>query len=514
MHKNLPRSASIVLLLAAFTGTASAQGCRDVPIPFADYRFASVSGGAGSLISAEGSRLVLQAVPPGAAPNAGAEVFLFNPLDGSARQLTTGTVAATSPLGTPDPYVRGVSGITADGSKIFLTGAATSSFPFVNRPGAPSAQEEVLNGQAGPAEILDLASNTRTPLRTLDTSNLRPDQLYTASISAQSSDGNQLLLSEAIIDFLDYTAPSGRTFRIVLRRGTVATGLYDLRTGAYTDVVSRIVAATGVPNFLPTNATGTPYLMSGDANAFAFQSDINLLDPQKRFWFQTPGNVAGINFVAYVYYRDENRIAVIGPPDIAGPPRPAGASSSIFVRNIGNTGRRFALDRGAPWLGAERNPTWQAVPAVVEVGQNVRYLVPPLPQLPDRGIFTNSLSRISKSERFVYFSHTSDLVAGLNPGRSQELYQFDLQTNRIRQITQFNDDLFARFGALLQSPNLSGVYQISVQDSNEASDRVIAYTRSGFISTRTVTRDASGRVLISNADARTATDVFRVAVCN
>lgn len=514
MPKTLPQRICIAALLATIGGTTAAQDCRDISIPFAEFRFANVTGGASGLISADGSRLVLQAVPPGAAPGAGAEVFLFNPFDGRTQQLTTGTAAATSPIGTPEPYARSVSGITADGSKLFLAGSASSSFPIVNRPGAPSAQEEVLIGAAGPAEVLDLVSNTRTTLRTLDVSNLRPDQLYSASISAQSSDGNQLLLSEAIIDFVDYTAPSGRTFRVVLRRGTVATGLYDLRTGVYTDVVSQIVAATGVPNFLPTNPTGIPYLMSGDANAFAFQSDINLFDPQKRFWSQTPGNVAGVNFVAYVYYRDVNRIAVIGPPDLAGPTRPAGASSSIFVRNIGNSGRRFALDRGAPWLGAERNPTWQAAPAVVEVGQNVRYLVPPLPQLPDRGIFTNSLARISKNERYVYFSHTSDLVAGLNPGRSQELYQFDLQTNRIRQITQFNDDLFARFGALLQSPNLSGTYQISVQGSDEASDRVIAYTRSGFISTRGVTRDASGRVLISNNDVRTAADVYRVAVCN
>jgi len=174
----------------------------------------------------------------------------------------------------------------------------------------------------------------------------------------------------------------------------------------------------------------------------------------------------------------------------------------------------FAYDRGANWVGQVPNPTFQSVPAFVRVGENPRYIVPPLAAVPERGIFTHGLVWISRDERRVFFNHTSDLVTGSNPGKSYEFYSFEIATGRIRQISNFQDGLLARLGAqaLREISDASGSYQGVLAGASD-DGRIVAFVRSGFVDARIATRSANGQVTISNS--RAPSGVFsRLVQCN
>lgn len=489
---------------------ALAQGCTDTPVPLRSFAFADQAP-----ISNDGSKVVLTARLDTAPLTTVQEVFLYNPFTGALTQLTRDTPATTNLRGTTDLRPLVPTAITGDGSKVFLSGSVGSSFSVLQPPGLPVGQYEELVGTPGRAEVLDVATGIRTPVGTLVSEPLQPGEVYTASISAVSSDGNQVLLNEAINTVVFFTA-NGVTRNYVPSKRLVAGGVLNLQTLQYTDIVSRIAAVTGAPGPLPGCSTGVCFLMSGDANAFAFDSVRRLEVAGGPLWNQVAGNVAQIRTAPYVYYLDQNVVRPIVTMDISAPR--GVASTANFVRGIGQTGTVFGLDRGASYVGAPRNPSGANAPAVVRVGQPPEYVIGVPATIPVRGQFVNSLAFVSRDEQRIYFQSADDLVPGENATRSQELFSYEIATRRIRQISRLRDGLtsaFANDPATLQL--LGAERQVVFQDAS-SDGRIVLYSGAGFLEFVAARRLPNGRINIVfptlGSTEFPASEIFRIARCN
>lgn len=492
---------------------ALAQGCVEVAIPFSEFDISSSRSNLGDAVSPDGSQVFMQAVPLGAAPNAGAEIVIFNPRTRVAQQLTQGTLAAADFRGNTTKFPTSFFARSNDERFLLTQSGAGAGFPSLIFPGqTQAAQVEVIEGIPGPATVIEVSTGTKRTLGSLSNQTLAPGQIYSATLSNLTS--TTVTVNEGIIAVNVQRASDGFDYRVVTGRIGSASAAYNLATGLVVtpqppSIYDRMVAKTGVPGFAPFS-----FQISGDGNAISFSTNRNLEDPQRRFFTQLTNNTSQIFVLAYVYYLDTDEIKVIAPINFSGPARPAnGSSNSVFVRNIGRTGKVFALDRGANYIGTPANPTYQAAPAFVQVGQNVKYIVAPGPTLPARGVFSNNLAYISRDEKTAYFAHTSDLVPASNAQRSYELFSFDIATNKIRQISNFRDGLEQRL-SVAELANSNGGYQITTLGSS-SDGKIVAYSRVGLLSTRSLTRNAAGLYTSSlTTSGLNSSFSSRIAVCN
>ena len=492
---------------------ALAQGCVEVPIPFTEFEISSNPSNLGDAISQDGSQVFMQAVPLGAAANAGAEVFIFNPRTRTTQQLTQGTLATADFRGDSTKYPTHFFARSNDERYLLTQSSAAPSFPFLVLPGQTQAsQVEAIEGIPGPAVVIDVMTGAKTVLGSLPNQSLAPGQIYISTLSNLTA--STVTVNESIVSTITQRATNGRDYRIVTGRVGTASAAYTIANGQIvspqpSSIYSRMVAKTGVPNFAPT-----AFQISGDGNAVSFYTNRNLEDPQRRFLNQLANNTSQLYFNGYVYYGDTDEIKPIAPVSFSGPARPAnGSSNAVFVRNIGRTGKIFALDRGANYIGAPANPTYQAATAYVVVGQPVKYIVAPLPTLPIRGVFANNLAYISRDEKLIYFGHTSDLVPGSNTQNSYELFSFEISTNKIRQISIFRDGLLQRLDSS-QIQDFGDGYQMNFLGAS-ADGKIVAYRRGGFLNTQALSRNASGQYSISRTVSGLTSSYFsRISICN
>jgi hypothetical protein len=500
----------------------SSTPCTQSEPPVLNYQFPSAGGAVPrGVVSADGTRVAMFAVPNDAAEDAGAELAVFNPFTGELQFLTSGTPAGVDIFtGEFNPYTQSISGLSRDGGLVAVSGSARFNFPSLTLPGdsAPRQYREVI-GFPGQIRLINTSGGSTQVIGALADVPLEPNQVYIGQVNGISADASRVLVEEAIVN-VEVIEINGVTRRIVPDDGgfaQIASGVLDVASGTVVeDIVSRLNAAAGGDAALFANAALTR--MSGDGNAFLIESARDLADPLRPFWSEVSAGGANIQSAPYVYFLDED--AIVPVVDIDTSQTRIGGSSFVFLRNIGFTGTRLGIERGASYIGAPPNPSGANAPATVQLGEVPLYVVPPSSQPPARGFFANSFALVSPEEDRVYFQHTADLVPGSNPNRSPELFSIGFNGRDIRQISAHQDTLGQRFA---DEPELLFQYGDRAQliyAGSSADHRVVAYTNFLPDGTARVVKDidAQGRTVIRAARLGTAefpaSAAYRVMVCN
>lgn len=500
----------LICAFLIFSSEIAAQGCSNVPVPYTEFQIPVNRANPGDAVSRDGSQVVLQAVPRASPPNAGAEVVAFNPRTGATQQLTQGTMSETDFRGRIEKYPSQFYARSRDNRFILLESSATSSFPTLLLPGQTQlTQVEVIEGIPGPVAIIEVATGVKRTLGAFLNQQLGTGQIYLASLSNLTP--TSVTITESVVNTLTQRASNGLDYRVVTGRLNLGSSAFNLETGLAVSpqppsIYNRMVAKTGIPGFVPYD-----FQISGDGNAISFYTDRNMQDPLRGFF---PNSPSGIRTVAYVYYADTDEIKPIAPINFSVVPVNVSIrSSQVFVRNIGETGKIFALDRGASYVGAPPNPTYQAAPVIARVGETPQYIVPPRTSTPARGTFSNNLAYISRNEKFIFFNHIDDLVQGNNVSHSYELFSFEISTNKLRQVSNLNDGLEQRLGLALlrQAGDAFGLSQTTFLGASDDS-KVIAFYNSTILPTRTIARDANGVYVVNNTDKTNFS--YNIVVCN
>jgi hypothetical protein len=520
-----PLGAIVVALLLATVapGYSAAQSCTQAIPPVFNYVFPNAAGNApGGVVSADGSRVVMFALPNDASEGAGAELAVFNPLTGDLQYLTSGTAAGVDIFtGEFAPFTQSITGLSRDGTLIAVSGSANFNFPTLQLPGdsAPRQYREVI-GFPRPIRLINTSTGVTQVVGALGNVPLQPNQFYIGQVNGISADASKALVEEFIVN-VDLVEIDGITRRIVPDVGGIAqaaSGLLDIASGVVIeDILARINIAAGGQAAL-RNSAGQ-IRMSGDANAFVLESARDLGDPLRPLWSDVTAGGANLQSAPYVFFRAEDIIVPV--VDInPSQPRLFGTSSFVFLRNVGRTGTVLGIERGASYVGAPPNPTGANAPATVVLGETPRYVTPPGTLPPARGFFANSFALISPEEDRVYFQHTADLVSGGNPHQSQELYSIRLDTREIRQISNHQDPLGLRFAGEPELLFRYGDVSQVIYAGSSLDHRVVAYTYTnpgGFLRSVKQVDPETGRTTLRAARFGTAefpaSEVRRIMIC-
>lgn len=493
---------ALVIVGAGLSTAGHAQGCRITPVPLDDFRFPTQARGVGD----DGSRLALMGVPPDAADGDGAELYTFDPFTGALIQQTFGTAAGLAvESGLTERYTFSVVSTTADNTRVILSPSARL---VVRADPTTGAQFLAFAGVPGVAKEINLETGVATDIP-LPLAAVGPGQTAITQITGASRDHSRLSFVSYVVEL----GESGRIDAFLFEQ----FGIFDAVTGEVFDPLAVISQAIG-RNAVQSEVTffaDRPSQLSGDGRSFVFISNRNLLHPDDISWSETPGNVYGIFQAIYWFNFDTQELRILVEPDISQPRVPvqqfrdfvAPIATIPFMRNIGFTGRVMGFDRALPLVGLP-NPTGQPAVMVVSLDAPPRFVR--LPQADPRGPFSIRGSNISENDERLYFQSNVDLVPGLNPTSSNQLFSFELATGTIRQITDLNDGIFA---LLQDQPDVLVGTGASPQTNfvgGSADHRVILVGKGGF--TLSSTPVAGGGLRIGFGGGR-ASDFLTVYVC-
>lgn len=332
------------------------------------------------------------------------------PISGNRAWLVTDSVAA----GVTFDYQGGQ--LVSVGYQIFTNGQ------FVP---VPARRGNVMLADAGTSSAMQI----QTPFRT---ATLAAGMTWSGHYVASSSNGNRIILVEAAYDDSGALVDGG-------------LNLVDLPMQTSFDLFDRILAVSQV------DASGGLSLvvmdaLSGDGNRYALSSNRVLTGPNKgSLVVDLPGNVYGLQNLAYVFDVDSNQLTQVAQPDTSRS-RPGG-SASLFVRSLGATGSLVPLDRTVPFLGTTGNPEQNGEIYVAQPGIGIMQVTSTtLPRSGD--YFSPGFAFMTDNERYIYFQAQQNLV-GRNADQSNELFRYDLQTGKLKQVTTRFDavaDLLASLG--------------------------------------------------------------------
>jgi hypothetical protein len=484
------------------SASVQAQGCEVSPVPLDDYRFPTEARGMGD----DGSRVALMGLPPDASEGDGAELYLFDPFTGSLVRQTFGTQAEPSlPSGISQPYTFNLVSMTADGSRVILSPSA--GFAVRSDP-VTGAQFLAVVGVPGEAREVDLetgsVSNIPLPIPPVATG-----QTAFTSVTGASRDHTRLSFASYVVVLGD----EGRVDEYLFEQ----FGILDVQTGEVIDPLAVISQAIG-RNAVQSEVTffaDRPSQLSGDGRSFVFISNRNLLHPQDISWSETPGNNYGIFQAIYWFNFDTEELRILVEPDISQNRVPvlqyrdfsAPIATIPFMRNIGFSGRIMGFDRAVPLVGLP-NPTGQPAVMVLSLDAPPRFVRPP--QADPRGPFSIRGSNLSENDERLYFQSNADLVPGQNPTVSNQVFSFDLASGEIRQISNFNDGVFA---LLQDQPEIlvgTGASPQRNYRGGSADHRVILVGSGGtFVSTTTPT---AGGLRLTRGTSRSS-DFLSVYIC-
>jgi len=483
-----------------YADTLQAQTCIQVSPPAVNYEFEP----RGSVTA--GGEVAMLLIADNSPETAAAEVALFNPRTNGLRFFTANTPSVLDSSGTRQRFTKRVAGLARNGSLIAISGSAFVAFTTLQLPGQPGpAQVAEVFGVPGPIELINTQTGARQVIGTLGNVPPGPNQIYIGRAVGFSSDASKVLIDEVIVQ-VQPTVVDGVT-RLIVPNGAFvasASGLLNIATGQIElDIAQRINQLAGNDPRL-IDVDGALLRMSGDGNAFIFASRRDLANPQRPLWSQISAGGANIGSAPYVYFRDVNQILPV--VSINTSQARLGGSGQVFLRNIGQTGTVFGIERGASYIGAPANPSGANNPATLVLGEVPRYITPPTAQPPTRGFFANSFALIAPEEDRVYFQHTADLVPGRNPNQAQALFSIELQNRQIRQISDPADTLGLRFA---NEPAILFQYGDTAQlvyAGSSADHKVVAYrnSRPGIFLRSVKEVDAQGRVTLRLARFGTA----------
>lgn len=520
------RSACITILTMAVgmqCTPAIAAPCTRVVPPVFNYVFPNAAGNVpAGVVSADGTRVAMFAVPNEAGEGAGAELAVFNPFTGDLTYLTSGTPAGVDAFdGQLRPFTQAISGISRDGSLIAIAGSASFNFPQLQLPGETSPRQvrEVI-GFPAPIRLFNVATGSSQTVGVLGSVPLQPGQFYIGLVSGISADASKALVEEFIVN-VDFFQINGVTRRIVPDVGGIAqfsAGLIDVASGQLLANVSSLINDAAGGNAAIVNSAGAARL-SGNGNVVVFESSRDLADPLRPLWSQATAGGANLQTAPYLYFIDQDIILPV-VDIVRSQPRLPGTSSFVFLRNVGFSGTVLGIERGASYVGAPVNPTGANNPATVILGQPPQYVTPPGAEPPARGFFANSFALVAPEDDRVYFQHTDNLVPDNNSGKSQELFSIDVATREIRQISRNQDSLSLRFA---NDPELLFAYGDRSQviyAGSSVDHRVVAYTISlpgGFTRSVKEVDPVTGRTTLRAARLGTAefpaSEVRRIMIC-
>lgn len=272
---------------------------------------------------------------------------------------------------------------------------------------------QIVLADAATGSLMPLSTPTRTAANALG-------MPWSGEFLAASYNGNRIILDEAVYDVDGALLGAALTFVDIAMQTTI-----DLR--------GRIATLAGLAPTALARDQIRSFALSGDGNRVSFSSSTVLTGTARGVSvLALPNNLYRLRELAYLFDVPSNRLILVADPDLSRA-RLGGASSVLFVRELGATGTLVALDRTVPFLNTAGNPEQNGEIYIAQPGIGITQVTSTT--VPLTGNYLSpGLAFMTPNERYVYF-HAEQNLVGRNADMSNELFRYDLQTGQLRQVT-------------------------------------------------------------------------------